>query len=245
MLQLKAYGLDELNHVDVKNNPELQLINLKNTALSGIDLTNNRKLICLNLTNCKLTNINVSNMPDLKQLYLNNNSIESIDLKNNPALFDLFVMKNKLTSLDLSKNVLLEKIDAAENTLNELDLSANTAIWYIDVRGNKWNACQLNDFYYTLPKYVDPGEEVTGKTTPTKLWIAYGNNENDVEHSETLLAKSKLWIMNYTKDGDGTGCNEAYITILPYENGDVTVKDAGNDLVKSGSKAGKTHYKSV
>ena len=239
LLQLKAYGLGTLNSIDVKNNPELQLINMKNTALKDIDLSNNGKLIELNLTNCKLTEINVSNMPELKQLHLSNNAIKSIDLKNNTKLLDFSVMKNKLTSLDLSKNVLLEKLDAAENTLEGLDLSANTAIWYIDVRGNKWNACQLNDFYYTLPKYVDPGEEVTGKTTPTKLWIAYGNNENDVEHSETLLAKSKLWIMNYTKDGDGTGCNEAYITILPYENGDVTVKDAGNNLVKSGSKVQK------
>lgn len=239
LLQLKAYGLGTLNSIDVKNNPELQLINMKNTALKDIDLSNNGKLIELNLTNCKLTEINVSNMPELKQLHLSNNAIKSIDLKNNTKLLDFSVMKNKLTSLDLSKNVLLEKLDAAENTLEGLDLSANTAIWYIDVRGNKWNACQLNDFYYALPKYVDPGEEASGSTTPTKLWIAFGANANDVEHSETLLAKAKLWVMNYTENGDGTGCNEAYITILPCENGEVAVKDPSDKVVKSGTKVQK------
>ena len=212
---------------------------MKNTALKDIDLSNNGKLIELNLTNCKLTEINVSNMPELKQLHLSNNAIKSIDLKNNTKLLDFSVMKNKLTSLDLSKNVLLEKLDAAENTLEGLDLSANTAIWYIDVRGNKWNACQLNDFYYALPKYVDPGEEASGSTTPTKLWIAFGANANDVEHSETLLAKAKLWVMNYTGNGDGTGCNEAYITILPCENGEVAVKDPSDKVVKSGTKVQK------
>ena len=41
LLQLKAYGLGTLNSIDVKNNPELQLINMKNTALKDIDLSNN------------------------------------------------------------------------------------------------------------------------------------------------------------------------------------------------------------
>ncbi len=238
--QLSAYGLDELSSIDVKKNPELQLINLKNTKVGNVDLTNNAKLIQLNLTGCGVTDINVSHMADLKQLYLSNNEIKNIDLKNNTNLLDLSVLKNKLTSLDLSKNVLLEKLDAAENTLDGLDLSANKSVWYIDVRGNKWNACQLNDFYYSLPQYVDPGPDVSGSTTPTKLWIASGANENDVEHSETLIAKAKLWVMNITENGDGTGCNEAYITILPYENGEVTVKDAGNNVVKSGSKVQKS-----
>ena len=237
--QLSAYGLDELSNIDVKKNPELQLINLKNTKVGNVDLTNNAKLIQLNLTGCGVTEINVSHMADLKQLYLSSNEIKNIDLKNNTKLLDLSVLKNKLTSLDLSKNVLLEKLDAAENTLDGLDLSANKSVWYIDVRGNKWNACQLNDFYYSLPQYVDPGPDVSGSTTPTKLWIASGANENDVEHSETLIAKAKLWVMNITENGDGTGCNEAYITILPYENGEVTVKDAGNNVVKSGSKVQK------
>lgn len=237
--QLSAYGLDELSSIDVKKNPELQLINLKNTKVGNVDLTNNAKLIQLNLTGCGVTDINVAHMADLKQLYLSNNEIKNIDLKNNTNLLDLSVLKNKLTSLDLSKNVLLEKLGAAENTLDGLDLSANKSVWYIDVRGNKWNACQLNDFYYSLPQYVDPGPDVSGSTTPTKLWIASGANENDVEHSETLIAKAKLWVMNITENGDGTGCNEAYITILPYENGEVTVKDAANNVVKSGSKVQK------
>lgn len=237
--QFSAYGLEDLATIDVKSNPELQLINLKNTKVGNVDLTKNAKLIQLNLTHCGATDINVDHMADLKQLYLSTNALQNIDLKNNTKLLDLAVMGNKLTSLDLSKNVLLEKLDAAQNTLNGLNLSENKSIWYIDVRGNKWNACQLNDFYYALPNYVDPGKEVSGSTTPTKLWIASGTNANDVEHSETLLAKAKLWVMNITEDGDGTGCNEAYITILPYENGDVTVKDAANNVVKSGTKVQK------
>ena len=45
--------------------------------------------------------------------------------------------------------------------------------------------------------------------------------------------------MNYTENGDGTGCNEAYITILPCENGEVAVKDPSDKVVKSGTKVQK------
>lgn len=243
--QLRAYGLSAMTDIDIKNNTELEYVNLKNTAISDIDLSKNGKLVYLNLTNCALSSIDVTNMGDLKELYLNNNNIATIDLKNNASLLGLSLTKNKLNELDLSKNVLLEKLDAAENTLAALDLSENPSIWYIDARGNGWDACQLNDFYYALPMYVDPGEEVSGSTTPTKLWIAGGANANDVEHSETLIAKSKLWLMNYSENGDGTGCNEAYITVLPYDNGEVVVKDASNNVVSSGSKVQKNTVISV
>lgn len=237
--QLRAYGLGNMSAIDIKNNPELEYVNLKNTQINNIDLSKNDKLIYLNLTNCALQNVDVSNMAELKELNVGNNLIENIDLKNNTKLLVLSVSHNKLSQLDLSKNTLLEKLGAAENTLASLDLSANPSIWYIEVRSNGWDACQLNDFYYKLPMYVDPGEDVTGSTTPTKLWIAGGVNANDVEHSETLIAKAKLWLMNYTDNGDGTGCNDAYITVLPYTNGEVVVKDAGNNVVSSGSKVKK------
>jgi hypothetical protein len=178
-------------------------------------------------------------MPQLQQLYLNGNILNSINVSNNTNLLALSVGGNKLNQLDLSNNTLLEKLDAADNTLAALDLSKNTRLWYIDVRGNGWDACQTNDFFYNLPEYVDPGEEVAGSTTQTKLWVALGSNANDVEHSETLIAKSKLWVMNYTENGDGTGCNEAYITILPYSNGDVMVMDAENNVVETGAKVQK------
>lgn len=40
-------------------------------------------------------------------------------------------------------------------------------------------------------------------------------------------------------EGDGTGCDQAYITIAPTENGDVKLYDADNNEVKSGDKVKK------
>lgn len=239
LVQLRAYGLEWLEEIDITNNPMLQYVDLKNTFLEEIDLTNNNEMVYLNVSNALLDEINVENMPQLQQLYLNGNILNNINVSNNTNLLALSVGGNKLNQLDLSNNTLLEKLDAADNTLAALDLSKNTRLWYIDVRGNGWDACQTNDFFYSLPEYVDPGEEVAGSTTQTKLWVALGSNANDVEHSETLIAKSKLWVMNYTGNGDGTGCNEAYITILPYSNGAVTVMDAENNVVETGAKVQK------
>jgi hypothetical protein len=239
LVQLRAYGLEWLEEIDITNNPMLQYVDLKNTFLEEIDLTNNNEMVYLNISNALLDEINVENLPQPQQLYLNGNILNNINVSNNTNLLALSVGGNKLNQLDLSNNTLLEKLDAADNTLAALDLSKNTQLWYIDVRGNGWDACQINDFFYSLPEYVDPGEEVAGSTTQTKLWVAKGSNANDVEHSETLIAKSKLWVMNYTENGDGTGCNEAYITILPYSNGDVMVMDAENNVVETGAKVQK------
>ena len=72
--------------------------------------------------------------------------------------------------------------------------------------------------------------------TPTNvnMFIAGINNPNEAEGSETSMATKKGWKVSV--DGDGSGCNEAYITIEPTENGTLELRNSDNEIVNSGSK---------
>ena len=66
------------------------------------------------------------------------------------------------------------------------------------------------------------------------MFIAGIDNPNEAEGSETSMATKKGWKVSV--DGDGSGCNEAYITIEPTENGTLELRNSDNEIVNSGSK---------
>ena len=92
-------------------------------------------------------------------------------------------------------------------------------------------ACELNDLFYHLPVCA---------TTPTNanLFIAgISDKANKAETSETSIASKKGWKPSI--DGDGSGCDVAYITIEPSENGSLELRNADNQVVNSGDKVAK------
>ena len=238
--KLTAYGTF-IEQLDLSQNPQLQYLDVKNTMIDSLDLSNAPNLQVLNINNDYLSKLDLSKNPMLAVLEANGNEIDSLNVSDNLLLLSLSASKNKLTQLDLSKNLYLEKLSVNGNQLKNLDLSNNTQLWYVEVRGNGWDACTVNDFFALMPEYVSPGEEVEKSTTATKLWIA-GEGDgtpNDVAHAETLLMSDKGWIMNYTDKGDGTGCDHSYVYVLPTENGQVSLKDAQNNTVMSGTTVKK------
>ena len=234
LMKLRCYG-NNLKSLDVKNCKALTYLDAKVNQLSTLDLTQNVLLTNVDLQSNQLTEINVKGLTALETLYLNNNQLKSIDVTKNEKLIALAVSNNALTQLDLVENSHLLTLQCADNQLQGLDLSAQKLIYYVNCEGNKFSACDLNDLYYSLPQYPTLDELLKSFA----LWVKGNNPEtaNDAEHAESLIAKGKGWTINY--DGDGTGCGEAYITILPTENGTIRLFDSQKQEVLSGSKVEK------
>ena len=227
LFSLSCYNC-ELGSLDLSNNTELEEAVVKNNELTSLTVSSNTKLLLLDVQNNeKLKSIDASMLTDLEELQCSYTGLTALDVTHNTKLVKLICSNNKLTTLDLSKNTLLERLFCDGNQLTSLDLSNNTKLNYLECSGNGMSACALNDLYYNLPKC---------STTPTNvnMFIAGINNPNEAEGSETSMATKKGWKVSV--DGDGSGCNEAYITIEPTENGTLELRNSDNEIVNSGSK---------
>lgn len=207
-------GIDPETEVEIDwGNGEWQTMTIDNESITRID------------GNSKGTTVRINGLIDYFDC--SENDLKSLDVSHNAILATLDCYWTGITALDLSKNTLLERLFCDGNQLTSLDLSNNTKLNYLECSGNGMSACALNDLYYNLPKC---------STTPTNvnMFIAGINNPNEAEGSETSMATKKGWKVSV--DGDGSGCNEAYITIEPTENGTLELRNSDNEIVNSGSK---------
>lgn len=207
-------GIDPETEVEIDwGNGEWQTMTIDNESITRID------------GNSKGTTVRINGLIDYFDC--SENDLKSLDVSHNAILATLDCYWTGITALDLSKNTWLERLFCDGNQLTSLDLSNNTKLNYLECSGNGMSACALNDLYYNLPKC---------STTPTNvnMFIAGINNPNEAEGSETSMATKKGWKVSV--DGDGSGCNEAYITIEPTENGTLELRNSDNEIVNSGSK---------
>lgn len=234
--ELSAYG-NYLEELDLSQQKELVDVDLKGNSLSDINFGATENIESLTLSNNYITDIDVTGMPKLVKLNVDGNDITSLNVTNNKELAELSASGNKLTSLHLANNAKLTSLIVKNNQLEGLDLSNQKYLSMIYVGGNGWDACTLNDFYYSLNEWNEFETSYGG--TGNTLWVTENGskNENDAEQAESDIAVAKGWKVNTT--GNGSGCDQAYITILPTDNGTVTLYDADNNEVKSGSKVNK------
>lgn len=232
---LLCFG-NNLSTLDVRKNPLLYELSARNNKLLALDITANPLIEDLDVQNNALTSLVVTGMKNLVTLYASNNQLPTLDLSQNEQLQILNVSGNKLSELDLSHNLLLVKLYCGHNNIRHLDLISHPAICYIDCSSNGMTACDLNDLYYSLPEY--PTLEKPLKEIYTLVVNdSNADNQNAPDHAESILANAKGWKINY--EGDGSGCDEAYITIKDIENGTVKVLDANKQEILSGHKVAK------
>ena len=248
-------GNCELGKLDVKVCPKLRVLKARSNALATLDLTNNAELTMADLVGNNLTQLDLSHNTKLQELNVASNKLTSIDLTGNASLQTLSVQSNKLSTLNLTSNIALKSLDASDNELNNLDLSHNSLLesfyaWgnhlaapdlsslthlkTITVSNNAWDACTVNDFYYHLPECPEASSSVN-----LTIQGYSGSNvaENDAAHAESQLATGKGWTIN--KKGDGTGCDNSYVTVLPSNNGSVKLFDANQTEIASGTAVPK------
>lgn len=95
LLDLRMYGREEVN---------------------AIDVTPFTKLVSLNLTGDKLTSLDISGNKELATLYIGNNMVRELDVSNHTKIRSLDISNNSLVKIDLSKNINIRvHADTSEN----------------------------------------------------------------------------------------------------------------------------------
>lgn len=233
LTELLCYN-NKIASLDLTKCPELVKVDAKNNQLVDINLANNSKLQLLDLTNNQLSDIDVSNLTALTDLLLTGNKLTKLDMSKNTGLIELRVGTNKLTQLDLSNNTKLMVVTFQNNYMHHLDLSACSNLRQVNCGNNGMSACELDDFFYTLPQYPDisADEAIQGAT----LRLNEGEEErpNSYDTCDSSIAESKGWTLN--AGGNASGCETAYITIIGSPDGTTRFFDADNNEVKSGDK---------
>ena len=236
LINLRAYG-NQVDNIDVTGAVDLAYLDVKNNWLESLDLSHNKKLVYLNISSNEIETVDVRDMTELVELYVSNNKITALDVSKNPALRTLQLSNNSVTTLDVKSNPQLVTLTVDGNRLEGLDLTGHERLTYLNVGGNRWDACTLNDLYYSLSRY--PTLQ-SGKTPRGNTLFVRGEKDgeyNDAEHAESSIAKLKGWTIDY--EGDGTGCNMAYITIQKPDYGTLKVFTADGVEVLTGTKVAK------
>ena len=236
LINLRAYG-NQVDNIDVTGAVDLAYLDVKNNWLESLDLSHNKKLVYLNISGNEIETVDVRDMTELVELYVSKNKITALDVSKNPALRTLQLSNNSVSNLDLKNNLQLVTLTVDGNRLEGLDLTGHERLTYLNVGGNRWDACTLNDLYYSLSRY--PTLQ-SGKTPRGNTLFVRGEKDgeyNDAEHAESSIAKLKGWTIDY--EGDGTGCNMAYITIQKPDYGTLKVFTADGVEVLSGTKVAK------
>lgn len=229
LFSLSCYNC-ELDELNVSQNTLLEELTVKNNNLTAIDLSANTKLVALDVQNNSLATIALAGLTELQSLACSGNGMTGLDVTFNTKLTNLVCANNQLTTIDLSKNTLLERLFCQENLINTLDLSKNQALNYIECSGNGMSACELNDFYQNLPLCpIDPDK--------FNIYNRGTSNSNDAERSETAIAARKGW--RVSAQGDGSGCDEAYVTFAQPEHGTIALVDSREQEIVSGTKVAK------
>lgn len=233
---LRAYG-NHIESLNLANATGLLHLDMKNNWLTALDISHNKKLTFLNLNHNEISQIDVRDMADLAQLDVSNNNLNVLNVDNNMHLTELHTANNKLTQLNLSHNPLLATLSVEGNKLISLDLTGHDKLAYLNVGGNSWDACTLNDLYYSLSQYPKTGDESKPRGNTLYAKGDKADSYNDAEHAESAIAVAKGWKVNY--EGDGSGCTMAYITVTTAENGTVKVFTTTDTEVLSGTKVAK------
>ena len=234
LVYLDCHG-NKIGNLDLSNCSGLVELIAFNNELTEIDFGNNPELMSVKLTNNKLTSLDVSNLAKLEELEANGNMLAEVDVENNGNLVSLSLGDNDLTSLDLSTNTKLQSLSFNDNAIHSIDLSMLRELGSINCGGNGMTACEMDDFYWNLPEFPYDEDEITGTT----LTVQTGEEEtpNDARNADSFIATDKGWIVNIT--GNASGCDEAYITILPSVNGSIALADVDGNPVESGDKVKK------
>lgn len=230
---LNVYG-NELTTLNLAANTELTDLDAKVNNLSAIDLSANTKLQLVNLSRNALTDIDVTMLPSLISLLVTSNQLTAVNVKQNSYLQELGVGHNKLADLDLSGNKLMRFLSFNDNAIQNLDLHTFTDLRQIDCGGNGMDACALNEFYMTLPKYPVLGEDEQPSGSTLTLLTGEEATPNDATGSDTSIASDKGWTPSLT--GNGSGCNYTWLYITQPVNGTIALTDAEGQTIQSGDK---------
>ncbi|HEK4633893.1 TPA: cell wall-binding repeat-containing protein [Clostridioides difficile] len=127
---------NNLEILDVSNNPELEILSCNNNNLKTLDVSNNLELKDLSCYRNNLETLDVSNNLKLRDLHFGGNNIKTLDISKNKKLEILYCYDNSLKTLDVSNNPELTHLSCFGNNLETLDVSNNPELKELYCDGN-------------------------------------------------------------------------------------------------------------
>ncbi|PJM75551.1 hypothetical protein CSQ87_03775 [Bifidobacterium simiarum] len=124
--------------------PRLDKLYAPGNRLTSINVSQNTQLTVLDVKNNQLTALDVTRNPRLDSVWVNNNRLSSLNVSRNTALGYLDVSGNRLTALDVTHNRQLQSLKASNNRLTSLNLTNKPIMFDLMVNGNQLSSLDLS-----------------------------------------------------------------------------------------------------
>ncbi|MCH7536060.1 MAG: leucine-rich repeat domain-containing protein, partial [Bacteroidetes bacterium] len=188
----------------------LEFLFCDNNELNNLDLTNNPKLYLLRCADNLLTNIDVSSSPNLETFDCSNNLLSSIDVSSNIALTYLDCGSNTIKNLDLSANINLTSLNCSDNLITNLDISKSPDITSISCNNNLITSLDVSNLSALSYLYCQDNliTKLDVSNNPTLLTLFCENNSLtslDVRNGSNINMDSYYCYWYYNCQFNATG----------------------------------------
>lgn len=138
LVELYCSG-NNLNDLDMSQNPNLELLDCSDNDILSLDVSNNWLLRTLNCSNNDLTTLDVSANSSLENLNCNSNELNDLTTIGipNTTLISLSCADNDLSNLIVENYQSLEVLNCSTNELTQLNVVDNVDLHYLSVSNNQ------------------------------------------------------------------------------------------------------------
>lgn len=177
-LQVLYTYMNPIGSIDLKDCPNLTLLDVAYTEISELDLSHSTKINTLLCYGNNLSKLDLSKLTELTKLDAKKNQLTSIDLSSCVKLDDLDLQDNQLSEIDLSKLKSLRALALGANKLSKLDLANLSEVEKLLVNDNRLTELDLSQLTKLVTLYCN-GNQLTkldlSKQPQLQELHAYGN----------------------------------------------------------------------
>ena len=142
-LRMLDIDRNEVEALDLANNPNLEKLSFQENKLSEIDVTTCSKLKWLACSYNRLTELNTASNAQLDWLNCSGNKLSTVDVQHNAALTGLLCSNMGLEKIDVSPCPELARLLCQNNKLSTLDVSNNKKLTELQCFGNELNEINI------------------------------------------------------------------------------------------------------
>ncbi|WP_418313287.1 leucine-rich repeat domain-containing protein [Porphyromonas sp.] len=177
-LQVLYTYMNPIGSIDLKDCPNLILLDVAYTEISELDLTHCLQLDTLLCYGNNLSKLDLSKLTGLRKLDAKANQLTSIDLSSCVKLGYLDLQSNQLSEIDLSMLTGLHTLALGDNKLSKIDLANQPEIETLLVNDNQLKELDLSKLTQLATLYCN-GNQLTkldlSNQPQLQMLQAYGN----------------------------------------------------------------------
>lgn len=177
-LQVLYTYMNPIGSIDLKDCPNLTLLDVAYTGISELDLTHCTQLDTLLCYGNNLSTLDLSKLTGLRKLDAKKNQLTSINLSSCVKLGYLDLQSNQLSEIDLSMLTGLHTLALGDNKLSKIDLANQSEVETLLVNNNQLKELDLSKLTQLATLYCN-GNQLTkldlSNQPHLQMLHAYGN----------------------------------------------------------------------